>query len=346
MDKRANKRKLSDVNSDSVRSIKKPFASSNGSSIHHPKSTSSPLKSNHPSGLLYSINCLKASNKLFNCDKTILIKANSGETQFARQFKVTNLTIKSKGNFPTKNSNSKVSLISNRLSSSSLIRSNARTAKNCAKRTKTADKQQTLIDEKLDDEHSGSQRKPKDQETNVSSSTAHYSSSGNTNSGCSSPAKSFGQSSPSSAEQPVVSSVPDASVDESSNFPSNCSTTRSTRYPKKKRKKVIKRNLTNSRERWRQQNVNEAFLDLRSLVPTYPHDKKLSKNEILRLAIKYINNLMEILNKFDREAGVQSAETEDRHRFLSGDYSQQSNDLHFDFSSSNSTLSSYSDDTN
>ena len=339
MDKRANKRKLSDVNSDNGRAIKKPFVSSN--SIHEVKS--SPLKSNHPSGLLYSINCLKASNKLFNCDKTILVKADSGETQFARQFKVTNLALKSKSTFSTKNS--KTGLTTNRLSPSSLIRPNARTAKpNCVKRTKIDDK--TLIDEKLDDE--GNQRRPKDQETNVSSSTAHYSSSGNTNSGCSSPAKSFGQSSPSSAEQLVVSSVPDASVDESSNFPSNCSTTtrHQSRYPKKKRKKVIKRNLTNSRERWRQQNVNEAFLDLRSLVPTYPHDKKLSKNEILRLAIKYINNLMEILNKFDREEGLQSAETEDRHRFLNGDYSQQSNDLHFDFSSSNSTLSSYSDDTN
>ena len=339
MDKRVNKRKPSD--SDNGRSVKKPFA--NGSSTH-PKSASSSSKTgNHPSNLIYSINCLKASSKLFNCDKTILI--DGGETPFG-QFKVTNVTIKSKGNgFPITKNSTKVSLISNRLSSSSLIRPSAR--KNSAKRIKTD--RQTLIDEQLDKtkndpgNHKCNRKEPKDQETNVSSSTAHYSN-GHTNSGCSSPAKSFGQSSPSSsAEQVVVSSVPDhGSVDESSSLPSNCSTTTRSRYPKKKRKKVIKRNLTNSRERWRQQNVNEAFLDLRSLVPTYPHDKKLSKNEILRLAIRYIKNLMEILNKFDREAGV----TENKNLFLSGDYSQQSNDLNFDFSSSNSTLSSYSDDTN
>lgn len=44
--------------------------------------------------------------------------------------------------------------------------------------------------------------------------------------------------------------------------------------------------VTNSRERWRQHNVTGAFAELRKLVPTHPHDKKLSKNEILRMAIK------------------------------------------------------------
>lgn len=60
-------------------------------------------------------------------------------------------------------------------------------------------------------------------------------------------------------------------------------------------KKVVRRMFTNSRERWRQQNVNGAFSDLRRLVPTYPADKKLSKNEILRLAIKYIKLLSSVL---------------------------------------------------
>lgn len=44
--------------------------------------------------------------------------------------------------------------------------------------------------------------------------------------------------------------------------------------------------FTNTRERWRQQNVSGAFSELRKLVPTHPPDKKLSKNEILRMAIK------------------------------------------------------------
>uniref|UniRef100_A0A8D0QMB6 BHLH domain-containing protein n=1 Tax=Sus scrofa TaxID=9823 RepID=A0A8D0QMB6_PIG len=43
--------------------------------------------------------------------------------------------------------------------------------------------------------------------------------------------------------------------------------------------------FTNTRERWRQQNVNSAFARLRKLIPTHPPDKKLSKNETLRLAM-------------------------------------------------------------
>ncbi|OCU00965.1 hypothetical protein XELAEV_18006744mg [Xenopus laevis] len=53
--------------------------------------------------------------------------------------------------------------------------------------------------------------------------------------------------------------------------------------------------FTNTRERWRQQNVNSAFAELRKLIPTHPPDKKLSKNETLRLAMKYINFLIDIL---------------------------------------------------
>lgn len=58
--------------------------------------------------------------------------------------------------------------------------------------------------------------------------------------------------------------------------------------------KVVRRIFTNSRERWRQQNVNSAFSELRKLLPCHPVDKKLSKNEILRLTIRYINFLMEL----------------------------------------------------
>ncbi|RWS03097.1 helix-loop-helix protein hen-like protein [Dinothrombium tinctorium] len=60
-------------------------------------------------------------------------------------------------------------------------------------------------------------------------------------------------------------------------------------------KKGLRRMFTNNRERWRQQNVNDAFKDLRRLVPTYPPEKKLSKNEILRLAIRYIKILSTVL---------------------------------------------------
>ncbi|XP_026054163.1 T-cell acute lymphocytic leukemia protein 1 homolog [Carassius auratus] len=67
--------------------------------------------------------------------------------------------------------------------------------------------------------------------------------------------------------------------------------------------KVVRRIFTNSRERWRQQNVNGAFAELRKLIPTHPPDKKLSKNEILRLAMKYINFLAKLLNDQDDMVG-------------------------------------------
>ncbi|XP_054194469.1 T-cell acute lymphocytic leukemia protein 1 isoform X1 [Homo sapiens] len=72
--------------------------------------------------------------------------------------------------------------------------------------------------------------------------------------------------------------------------------------------KVVRRIFTNSRERWRQQNVNGAFAELRKLIPTHPPDKKLSKNEILRLAMKYINFLAKLLNDQEEE-GTQRAKT-------------------------------------
>ncbi|KAM5238403.1 protein lyl-1 [Ctenodactylus gundi] len=66
--------------------------------------------------------------------------------------------------------------------------------------------------------------------------------------------------------------------------------------------KVARRVFTNSRERWRQQNVNGAFAELRKLLPTHPPDRKLSKNEVLRLAMKYIGFLVRLLR--DQAAAV------------------------------------------
>ncbi|XP_041723296.1 T-cell acute lymphocytic leukemia protein 1 homolog [Coregonus clupeaformis] len=77
--------------------------------------------------------------------------------------------------------------------------------------------------------------------------------------------------------------------------------------------KLARRVFTNSRERWRQQNVNGAFSDLRRLIPTHPPDKKLSKNEILRLAMKYIDFLVTLLNdqSQDKARGSPDEETQD-----------------------------------
>lgn len=74
---------------------------------------------------------------------------------------------------------------------------------------------------------------------------------------------------------------------------------------------VVRKIFTNSRERWRQQNVSGAFAELRKLVPTHPPDKKLSKNEILRMAIKYIRlltNILEWQKKQERQQCTSSPE--------------------------------------
>ena len=76
-----------------------------------------------------------------------------------------------------------------------------------------------------------------------------------------------------------------------------------------------RRVFTNTRERWRQQNVNGAFAELRRLVPTHPADKKLSKCEILRLAINYIKLLDNVILTQKQEAG----ETEVTSRQLCND---------------------------
>ncbi|XP_025998666.1 T-cell acute lymphocytic leukemia protein 1 homolog [Astatotilapia calliptera] len=72
------------------------------------------------------------------------------------------------------------------------------------------------------------------------------------------------------------------------------------------RPRVVRRIFTNSRERWRQQNVNGAFAELRRLIPTHPPDRKLSKNEILRLALRYISFLDHLLTEQDLSGAPQS----------------------------------------
>ncbi|KAK5648791.1 hypothetical protein RI129_003683 [Pyrocoelia pectoralis] len=75
--------------------------------------------------------------------------------------------------------------------------------------------------------------------------------------------------------------------------------------------------FTNSRERWRQQNVSGAFAELRKLVPTHPPDKKLSKNEILRMAIRYIRLLLNVLEWQQRQDGPIQIKCEDHYRHSS-----------------------------
>ncbi|XP_057657818.1 neurogenic differentiation factor 1 [Diorhabda carinulata] len=87
-------------------------------------------------------------------------------------------------------------------------------------------------------------------------------------------------------------------------------------------KGVVKKIFTNSRERWRQQNVSGAFAELRKLVPTHPPDKKLSKNEILRMAIRYIRLLTNVLEWQNNNSLPVCVKTEDavsnHSRFIPG----------------------------
>lgn len=55
--------------------------------------------------------------------------------------------------------------------------------------------------------------------------------------------------------------------------------------------------------------MNGAFAELRKLIPTHPPDKKLSKNEILRLAMKYISFLSNLLE--DQDGGRNVGSTTD-----------------------------------
>uniref|UniRef100_S4RB77 BHLH domain-containing protein n=1 Tax=Petromyzon marinus TaxID=7757 RepID=S4RB77_PETMA len=73
--------------------------------------------------------------------------------------------------------------------------------------------------------------------------------------------------------------------------------------------KLVRRIFTNSRERWRQQNVNGAFSELRRLLPTHPPDRKLSKNEILRLAMRYIDFLVALLRDQSTTSSTSSTTT-------------------------------------
>ncbi|XP_033225649.1 basic helix-loop-helix transcription factor scleraxis-like isoform X2 [Belonocnema kinseyi] len=58
---------------------------------------------------------------------------------------------------------------------------------------------------------------------------------------------------------------------------------------------VKQRYQANARERDRTHSVNTAFSTLRTLIPTEPADRKLSKIETLRLASSYINHLGAVL---------------------------------------------------
>ncbi|XP_016111807.1 helix-loop-helix protein 2-like [Sinocyclocheilus rhinocerous] len=71
-----------------------------------------------------------------------------------------------------------------------------------------------------------------------------------------------------------------------------------TREEKRRRRRATAkyRSAHATRERIRVEAFNVAFAELRKLLPTLPPDKKLSKIEILRLAICYMSYLNHVLD--------------------------------------------------
>lgn len=64
-------------------------------------------------------------------------------------------------------------------------------------------------------------------------------------------------------------------------------------------KKQRQRTAANQRERKRMRTINDAFDGLRCRIPDAKEDKKMSKVDTLRMAIKYINKLTELLQACD-----------------------------------------------
>ncbi len=70
--------------------------------------------------------------------------------------------------------------------------------------------------------------------------------------------------------------------------------------PKRKRvATVAQRRAANIRERRRMFNLNEAFDELRTRVPTFAYEKRLSRIETLRLAITYISFMADVVEGKD-----------------------------------------------
>ncbi|MFH4977560.1 hypothetical protein AB6A40_004269 [Gnathostoma spinigerum] len=101
------------------------------------------------------------------------------------------------------------------------------------------------------------------------------------------------------------------------------------------RSKKIRRSKANARERKRMHSLNSALENLRKLLPKFPNEPTLTKIETLRMANKYINILVELLNQ-EPEAGTlleNKCETVTNEKFREhyyvSPYSQPCNDFNF-----------------
>lgn len=92
-----------------------------------------------------------------------------------------------------------------------------------------------------------------------------------------------------------VSSPDDGSVDDLSE---NGSSKKRRKGPQSLEDLQTQRCMANVRERQRTQSLNDAFTQLRTIIPTLPSDK-LSKIQTLKLATRYIDFLYQVLRNDD-----------------------------------------------
>ncbi|XP_051993316.1 helix-loop-helix protein 2-like [Xyrauchen texanus] len=94
-----------------------------------------------------------------------------------------------------------------------------------------------------------------------------------------------------------VGCISNESTDGEGKMKSQAPLTLSREEKRRRRRATAKyRSAHATRERIRVEAFNVAFAELRKLLPTLPPDKKLSKIEILRLAICYISYLNHVLD--------------------------------------------------
>ena len=87
---------------------------------------------------------------------------------------------------------------------------------------------------------------------------------------------------------------------------------RRTPREKRKRRRIIsptQRVAANLRERRRMVNLNDAYDGLRTLLPTFTHEKNLSRVHTLKLAVDYISFMKDMLTA---ESSSQSASEEEK----------------------------------
>lgn len=95
----------------------------------------------------------------------------------------------------------------------------------------------------------------------------------------------------------MKTTVPSKAPSRASNRNANQENTILSREERRRKRRATQKYRTAhaTRERIRVEAFNVAFAELRKLLPTLPPDKKLSKIEILRLAICYISYLNHVL---------------------------------------------------